>query len=238
MPDWTWLKGSKIPTPILYIDEANLLWELVFSNTNTEFMWFISMTKEQEKFHVLLCFSDSFMHNWLANFVGNDRFNTYSIGHLSKEVARRFWTDRIKGQNVEKGRLDFDEVYAVAGGILLRRMFLDFYFGGVHPNNSFFLQQAKNHLAKALNPTNLFIQDPLKFPPKWSRNNLITIMKELTKCSGGYVYYQEKIGQTELESMVEYNVLHLRPYFTLLCADLDLSPDRSESIVTPESQVD
>ena len=206
MPDWTWLKGSKIPVLILYINEANLLRELVVSNTNIDgqrvlkslFMWFISMTKEQ-KFHVLLCSSDSFMHNWLTNFVGNDRFNTYYIGHLSKEEERRYWTERIEGHNVGKRRLDFEEIYAVAGGnmFLLRRMFLDFNFGGIQPSDSFFLQQAKNHLAKALNPTNPFIQDPLKSLPKWSRDNLITIMKELTQSSGGYIIILSRIVQED-----------------------------------------
>ena len=35
--------------------------------------WSVSMTKEHRKFQVTLCSSDSFMHNWLTNFTGNDR---------------------------------------------------------------------------------------------------------------------------------------------------------------------
>ena len=95
--DWTWLQGYQIPTPILFIDEANKLRELVKIDPKgqkaleTVFTWFVAMTKEQCKFHVILCSSDSFMFNWLANFVGNDRFKVYPIGHLSKEEAKRFW---------------------------------------------------------------------------------------------------------------------------------------------------
>ena len=45
------------------------------------------MTKEFRKFHVILCSSDSFIHNWLGSIVGNDWFNTVVIGHLSKDQA-------------------------------------------------------------------------------------------------------------------------------------------------------
>jgi len=48
------------------------------------------MTKEQEKFHVMLCSSNSFIYGWLANFVGNDHFNTYAIGHLLKNMQGSF----------------------------------------------------------------------------------------------------------------------------------------------------
>ena len=83
LPEWSWLHGSSIPIPIQYINKANLLRDLVVKDDDGQkllkriFMWLVSMMKEQEKFHVLLCSSDIFTHNWLANFVGNDRFNTY-----------------------------------------------------------------------------------------------------------------------------------------------------------------
>lgn len=98
-PEWTLLHGENIPVPILYKDKVNLLRDLVINNPEGQkvvksiFMWLIAMTKEQEKFHFVLCLSDSFMQNWMANFVGNDRFNTYSIGHLGEVDARRFWDE-------------------------------------------------------------------------------------------------------------------------------------------------
>ena len=88
LPDWSWLQGYDIPVPILFIDEVNKLRELVTIDPNgqkaleTVFTWFVAMTKEQRKFHVMLCSSDSFMYNWLGNFIDNDRFNVYAIGHL------------------------------------------------------------------------------------------------------------------------------------------------------------
>ena len=59
------------------------------------FTWFIAMTKEKRKFHVVLCSSDSFMHNWLSNFIGNNRFCAYVIGHLSYDEAKEFWKAEV-----------------------------------------------------------------------------------------------------------------------------------------------
>ena len=115
--------GYQIPTPILYIDEANKLRELVAIDPDGQkaiealFTWFVTMTKEQQKFHVVLASSDSFMYNWVCNFVGNDRFKTDAIGHLYKEEARRFWEERVaSGGFLNHSELTFEEVYAVLGG--------------------------------------------------------------------------------------------------------------------------
>ena len=72
-----------VPVPILFIDEVNLMRDLARSDPNGHtviksiFTWFIAMTKEGRKFHVVLSSSDSFIHNWLSNFVGNDRFSAF-----------------------------------------------------------------------------------------------------------------------------------------------------------------
>ena len=239
-------RGSNIPVPILYIDEVNLLRDLVVKDDDGRkvlksiFMWLVSMTKEQEKFHVLLCSSDSFTHNWLANFVGNDRFNTYSIGHLSQADAKRFWHERIVPS--AESDLQFEDVYKIAGGnmFLMRRMFLDYVLGGIHPKESFFLQHAKTQLIKALCPSNPFIKDPLKSKPMWTKEQIVTIMRKLTSAEGGYLYYAkvcDEVGQLGLDFMMEYNILHLRQYFALSCSDINPVPDQPEPIITPMSQV-
>ena len=247
LPEWTWLHGFNIPVPILYIDEANLLRDLVINDPGGQkvlksiFMWLVSMTKEQEKFHVILCSSDSFMHNWLANFVGNDRFNTYSIGHLGQVEARQFWDERIV-TSAYKSNLQFEDVYEIAGGnmFLMKRLYLDYVFGGIYPRDTFFLQQAKSHLVKALSPHNPYIMDPLKAKPIWEEEQVVTIMRKLTSTEDGYLYYAEmrkEVGQVGLDSMIEYNIIHLRPYFALSCSDINPLPDRPEAIITAESQV-
>ena len=109
------------------------------------------------------------MHNWLGNFVGNDWFNAYAIGHLSNEQARRLWNKRIvSGGFLDRRKLSFEEMFAVSGGnmFLMETMYYDYIYGNVHPAESFFLQVANSRLLKALSPTNEFIKDPLKLPPK------------------------------------------------------------------------
>ena len=64
-------------------------------------------------------------------------------------------------------------------------------------------------------------------------------MRRLTSAEGGYLYYAEvcnEVGQFGLDSMIEYNILHLRPYFALSCSDINPLPDQPEAIVTAESQ--
>ena len=65
-------------------------------------------------------------------------------------------------------KLSFEEMYDVCGGnmFLMEMMYFDYIFGGIHPKESFYLQLARSHLLKVLSPTNSFINDPLKSPPK------------------------------------------------------------------------
>ena len=77
-----WQPGSKILVPISSIDEASKVYRLVKVNLTgqkaleTLFAWFVAMTKEQHKFHMIFCSS---MFNWLGNFVDNDRFKVYGL---------------------------------------------------------------------------------------------------------------------------------------------------------------
>ena len=56
------------------------------------------------------------MYNWLANFIGNDRFNVYAIGHLSKEQAKRFFNERIVTVASDENKISFEEMCGVCGG--------------------------------------------------------------------------------------------------------------------------
>ena len=65
-------------------------------------------------------------------------------------------------------------------------------------------------------------------------------MNGIINSEGEYVYYKDlydKVGQVGLDSMIEYNIIHLRPYFELFCSDLDPVPDQPQLIITAESQV-
>ena len=96
-------------------------------------------------------------------------------------------------------------------------MYFDYIFDGIHPKESFYLQLARSHLLKVLSPTNSFINDPLKSPPKWTKEVLI-IINRLANSEGGYVYYHEiceEIKEESLESLIEYNIVYMRPYCKL-----------------------
>ena len=146
------------------------------------------MTKEYIKFQVVLCSSNSFMHSWVSNFVGNDAI---VIGHLSKEDAEMFW-DTVASQGFRgQETLPFNAVYDICGGsmFLLHKMYQDYTIGGIHPTESFYLYQAHMKLMKSLEPNNTIYRDPLKCPPKWKKEHLLEITKKLVKSEGGYVYY-------------------------------------------------
>ena len=249
LPSWSVLRGSKIPIPILYIDEVNLLRELVAKDINgqkvlkTLMTWFVSMTKEHRKFHVTLCSSDSFIPNWLANFIGNDRFNAIVIGHLSKEEAEKFYDTQLAsngfhGRNV----LHFNELYAVCGGsmFLLHEMYQDYIVGGIHPTESFYIYQARMRLFKSLAPENFFFHDPLKSKPRWKKEHSTYIFQKLVESEGGYIYFEDvcqEIDEEIIESLIEYNIIHLRPYFSSFCKDLIPCPKLHKAIIIAESPV-
>ena len=60
------------------------------------FTWFINVTKEERKFHVLAS-SNSFFPNWLTISVRNDRFEAFVVGHLSKNEAKdlEYWDKQV-----------------------------------------------------------------------------------------------------------------------------------------------
>ena len=122
---------------------------------------------------------------------------------------------------------------------LLMELYQHYVLSGIHPTKSFYIYQARTKLIKAMAPENSFYRDPLKSKPKWKEDDLINIVDELVSAESGYVYYDdlcESVGQDIIDSLIEYNVLHLRPYF-VLCKDLVPLPIASRAIVTPESQI-
>ena len=60
-------------------------------------------------------------------------------------------------------------MFAVSEGnmFLIETMSYDYINGNVHPAESFFLQVVNSCLLKELSPTNEFIKDLLKLPPKF-----------------------------------------------------------------------
>ena len=80
--------------------------------------FFVYATKEFRRFHVLLCSSDGFVHNWLCYTIGNDRFNTVVIGHLSKDEAAKYWRDEVTSNGFHgRDSLEFEAGELYLSGI-------------------------------------------------------------------------------------------------------------------------
>ena len=67
---------------------------------------------------------------------------------------------------------------------LIEMVYFDYIYGDIHPEESFYLQQASNRLVKVLSPSNQFINDPLKLSPKWTTKDVLAVIKKLANPRG------------------------------------------------------
>ena len=109
----------------------------------------------------------------------------------------------------------FDDVYSVCGGSihLMNKFMAEYCFGEseIHEDPASFhvVLQEKRKLTRALTPLQTF---PEIDPPKWSKDDLIKVMNMLTKT--GTLMYDDlckEMGHTIINSMIQYNLIHLRP---------------------------
>ena len=232
-------------TPILFIDEANKLKTLLDDPVGhgallSFFDWMVKNTKQIRRFHIVLASSDSFFHLWISQYIGKSFFESYVIGDLPKDEAKRFWEERVvtsrslpKGFNVPK----FEEAYDACGGNLffLRNYFEDslvsfdaeFPFS---PDGFPFVQNERRHLFRA------FHRDA-KNDPKvhWTRDQFIGILRALISTEQRFLIYDELVGEygaDVVDSMIAHNILHLRPT-NRFAYDLD-APEETP-IVSAES---
>lgn len=83
LPDWNWLRGYGIPSPVLVIDEANRLRALLDDERgsaalNDFFAWIVQNTKQDSRFHVMMASSDSFFLRWITQYVDSAYFRNLS----------------------------------------------------------------------------------------------------------------------------------------------------------------
>ena len=245
LPPHTMLGRNQIP--ILFIDEANRLRTLLrdkHGQTALEslFQWFIQNTKEKRRFHVVLASSDSFFHLWVEKFVGSSRYTNYVIGHLDEGEARRYWESKVTKdyedllKKVSRPPPAFDDVYSVCGGsvFLMNLYCIEYCVGGLvndDPTNFSMVLQEERKLERALTPNKTFEEYD---PPRWNRDILIDMMKMMAASPGGIIEYSgvcTKFGEDIVNSVIEYNLMHLRPRHYLT---FDI-PYHRKPVVTPES---
>ena len=90
--------------------------------------------------------------------------------------------------------------------------------------------QVKRKLKRAMKPIKTF---PEFEAPLWSKDDLITVMESLINAAGivPYDVICDNIGMSVVNSMIEYNIIHLRPTSSLS----DDVPLHENPIITAES---
>ena len=225
LPPHSWWTGAQ--SPILFIDEASRMRTLLKDKHGHDalanmFEWFVRNTKQHHRFHVVLGSSDSFFHLWVQKYIGASRFTSYVIGDLSKDEAERFWNEKIISQfkqfPSDLPLPHFTDAYAVCGGnmFLLEKYFEQYLqkADGIFENREFFLLGAER--SKLINA--LFgNKDHAIFShnqPNWTREQLVTVMKKLVNSKEGFLAYEDlckEIGLSVVDSLIDSNLLHLRP---------------------------
>ena len=245
--------ASQIQHPIFAIDQAHGLKRLLRDKDGQAvlehlFDKFVHNTKEQhgiittqhQNFHVVLISSDSFFDQWVEQFVGPSRYSVYVVGHLDKKEAEIYWKENILTENSHwlKNTNDppeFDKVFEVCGGSMyLMDMFFREYCqepanGPVHSDarNFHVVLQEERRIMKAIT---LAADTSFEECPKWK---LRTLMNMLTKSTGSLDYNEVcgRFGKDAVDSMIKYNIIHLRPTSRL---SYDV-PDHTDPIITAVS---
>ena len=237
--------------PVFVIDQASKLKDLLtdkYGQTTLErlFQWLVYATKEEPNFHAILISSDSFFDQWVAQFVGSSRYNTYVVGHLDREEAEIYWKEKLQMRNAHQLRNRdacprFDNVFEVCGGsmYLMDKLFHEYCQESSNglisrdvENFHVVLQEQSRMMAA------LALAGDVRFKgaelPKWTRDMLIELMTMLTTESTGYLDYDKacfKCGKEAIDSMIEHKVIHLRPT-SRLAYDV---PNHTDPIITAES---
>ena len=235
LPTQSFWTGSKYP--ILFIDEANKMDNLTHTETDLKalhaFLSFLVMcTKQVGRFDVVLASSDSFYHMWLTKFIGGDQFDTYVIGNLTKDDAKKYWEEHALKEHRHKSVIrapSFEDAYYACGGNihLLNKYAAEYYRkkGKLVPEDFSLVIQQGARLVRAL----------LTESAEWNESDLLKVMEKVIESENGFLLYDElckELGEVKIVSLIEANLLHLRPT-PELSYDLENAPKKM--IVTADS---
>ena len=198
-------------------------------------------TKEKQNFHVILASSDNFFNLWVERFVGPSWYMTFVLGHLDEDDAGRYWQELLKRNHkliLSMQLPELRDVFRVCGGsiFLMNALLMELYrernVGVVCSDVEKFsvVLQEQRKLLQALKPVKTFEEIG---SPKWQATELVKMMELLTS-HGGVVDYGNmcsRYGEAMVNSMIEYNLMHVRPTATMA---FDV-PWHDLPIVIPES---
>lgn len=251
LPPHSWWSGAQ--SPILFIDEASRMRCLLEDKHGHDaltnmFEWFVMNTKETHRFHVILGSSDSFFHLWVQKYIGASRFTSYVIGDLPREDAKRFWNERVINQlnSIDTGITppSFNDAYSACGGnmFLLKKYFSQYVQKGeesfeIYDFSLVGIERAKLINALFKNGNDASSSHTENGKPIWTREQFIEVMKKLVNSDGGFLIYEDlcnEIGQSVVDALIDYNLLHLRPSKQF---NYDLpNYDATKSVLTAETR--
>lgn len=148
----------------------------------------------------------------MANYVGTHRYQICVFGDLPKKEADEFWQQLHKNVNET---ITFGEAYKLCGGnmFLLRNLFEYVTISGSTDLHGFpYFKQERTKFIKAIYPS--YLGHYLKSTPQWNQEQIILVMKELVNAKSGFLIYDDlckEYGRSVIDSMIEHNILHLRP---------------------------
>ena len=223
--------------PVLFIDEANRLKVLLQDNPkegnkvlSTLFEWLVQKTKQQNRFHVMLGSSSSFFHLWVSRYMQQGQYESYVIGDLTREEAKRYWEEQILTQPdwKECQSPNFKMAYEVCGGniMYLRKFALQWKLnrGQLQCEEFSLVRQENMRLYRACNTPDYFArtfmqwyEDPEsvgKKPVLWTKELFLEIAQRLVSSPEGFLAYEplcDEFNEDVINSLIKYHLLHLRP---------------------------
>ncbi|PKC04664.1 hypothetical protein RhiirA5_487516 [Rhizophagus irregularis] len=226
LPNWSFWHNYQIPSPILIIDEANLLNQLEHKDKSLLKLilnWFVLNSKERERFHIVLTSSDSFFFTWLTECLNTLHVKPYIIGDLTNQEAEEYFEKHALPQyECKELSGKFNQICKITGTrILIIDKYINEYKiyrnGGIKfKANRFSVYESEyNKLNHGLYPDsyNFRFLDKLN-PPLWNDVDLIKVMNAIVKAENqGYIFENDlikEIGAEKVYSLIDYNFLHRR----------------------------
>ncbi|RHZ64777.1 hypothetical protein Glove_320g124 [Diversispora epigaea] len=234
LPKWTFWNNYNLSPPILIISNADILIQFGNFENNHNFLLSILKNIKKERFHVVFISSGSLFFNQIINIL-NTSYETsyitpYIIGDLSKEEAKDYFeTHALPKYNCKELKGKFDHVYKITGTrIMIINTYIEEYINseGMLKDYEFSLfrsEYCRLHYR--------FYTPPYKSDsPLWEKSHLIKTMEALVKAKDqGFILEDnliETIGFEEVNSLLNYNLLHRRP-----------TPQFSYDIINPPNKV-
>ncbi|KAG7674720.1 hypothetical protein KSW81_006147 [Nannochloris sp. 'desiccata'] len=245
LPTCGTISQKKYPTIIIDEVNRLREWEEKYPTDLTNFVDFLQrIAKQEKKAHVILLTSESFMVSWLQRGNGETVFEVIVLGDLPEEEAERFvrggkmedgngeeefWPGWIsKYPKLEMNDDDWKEVFEACGGSMFT---LSRCVNSAGRIKSILIQPAKKVRDIIRNGPKALVPPIGAGPALWTADHYKAVVPLIVESEHHAVPKKKAAAALEgppkvpmpegvdadqiLHSMVEWNVLNMRPYFEL-----------------------